>query len=274
MKEIYSVCWNITEKCNEDCKFCFRTFANDLSFDDNKRIADKLINYGVEKITFAGGEPLLYENLFPLVEYIKNIRPNIILSITTNGLLVNNKNYEKILKYFDWISFSFDAIDDNYYKKVGRGKKHMKKNLQNLKLFENKINIKINTVVNKENLNQISEIWDTISKYNIHRWKIFRYYPINSIAKINCNRFNITNSEFNNLKEDISNITNFSNVQVTYNDVEEFETSYFNIYPNGAIKDKTGKEVANILKDSMKFCVSLIDLSNHKLRKEAFENFK
>ena len=72
MNKIYSVCWNITEKCNESCKFCYRTIVDDLSLEENKRIADKLIEHGVEKITFAGGEPLLYKGLFGLAKYIKS----------------------------------------------------------------------------------------------------------------------------------------------------------------------------------------------------------
>ena len=89
MNRIYSVCWNITEKCNENCEFCYRTLVNDLSLEESQKIADKLIEHGVEKITFAGGEPLLYKGLFELSGYIKEKAPNILLSITTNGLLMN-----------------------------------------------------------------------------------------------------------------------------------------------------------------------------------------
>ena len=38
MNKIYSVCWNITEKCNESCEFCYRTIVNDLSLEERKLI--------------------------------------------------------------------------------------------------------------------------------------------------------------------------------------------------------------------------------------------
>lgn len=71
MKELYSICWNITNKCNENCKFCYRKICNDNSLEQNKKIFDNLSQIKVDKITFSGGEPLLYGSLFELVDYIK-----------------------------------------------------------------------------------------------------------------------------------------------------------------------------------------------------------
>lgn len=40
--ELYSICWNITNKCNENCKFCYRKMVKDNTLQDNKTIFDKL----------------------------------------------------------------------------------------------------------------------------------------------------------------------------------------------------------------------------------------
>ena len=114
-KQIYTVCWNITRKCNENCAFCYRTIANDLSLANNKKIADKLLAHGVEKITFAGGEPLMYEDLFTLAEYIKNKNPNIILSLTTNGMLIDKDKELLITKLFDWITLDIESNKRAYH---------------------------------------------------------------------------------------------------------------------------------------------------------------
>lgn len=44
---------------------------NDNSLQNNKKIFDNISKIKIDKITFSGGEPLLYENLFELANYIK-----------------------------------------------------------------------------------------------------------------------------------------------------------------------------------------------------------
>lgn len=52
------VCWNITSKCNRNCKYCFKFNKDDLSLEKNKKVLDNLVKLGVKK--FRG----LAENLF------------------------------------------------------------------------------------------------------------------------------------------------------------------------------------------------------------------
>lgn len=273
MSRIYSVCWNITEKCNEFCKFCYRTLAADLSLEENKIIADILLEQGVEKITFAGGEPLLYSELFVLAEYIKFKNPNVLLSLTTNGLLINEKNREMILKLFDWITFDLESTSVEYHKQVGRGEKHLTKNIENIAFFNNRINIKINTVATKQNINDIPNIWEIIKRFNVKRWKIFRYYPITYKAQDNKDVFSITNEDYINLIDTVMSITSDTDTQIDFNDFEDFRTTYFSIFPNGTLKDNTGRVTCNILQDSIDECIDSIDLTNHITRKRAFERF-
>lgn len=206
MQRIYSVCWNITEKCNENCRFCYRTLSPDLSLEENILIADKLIEYGVEKITFSGGEPLLYKNLIKLAKYIKEKNPSMILSLTTNGMLINESTAKKIIELFDWITFDIDSPSEEYHINVGRGRNHLRKNIENIKLFSGKIKIKVNTVVTKQNLKYIFLIWNILRNFDIKRWKLFRFYPINYQAIQNEDEFSITDTEFKDIISTIKNL--------------------------------------------------------------------
>ena len=96
MNELYSICWNITNKCNENCKFCYRKLCKDNTIEENKKIFDQLSKIKIGKISFCGGEPLLYDELFEIVDYIHNLNPQIKLSITTNGQIIDDKLLEKI----------------------------------------------------------------------------------------------------------------------------------------------------------------------------------
>lgn len=112
MNELYSICWNITNKCNENCKFCYRKLCKDNTIEENKKIFDQLSKIKIGKISFCGGEPLLYDGLFEIVDYIHNLNPQIKLSITTNGQIIDDKLLEKIISKFDYITYSIDSSNE------------------------------------------------------------------------------------------------------------------------------------------------------------------
>lgn len=85
MDSLYSVCWNITSNCNENCKFCFRKKCHENTLEENKKVFDNFSKIKIHKLTFSGGEALLYKDLFELVDYIKEKDPSLILSLTSNG---------------------------------------------------------------------------------------------------------------------------------------------------------------------------------------------
>ena len=269
MNQLYSICWNITNKCNENCKFCYRKMRNDKSLQNNKKIFDNISKIKIDKITFSGGEPLLYENLFELANYIKQKNPQIKLSITTNGQSIDEDIFNKILNTFDWISFSIDSSNIDINDKIGRGKNHLEKIISLLDAFNGKIKIKINTVATKYNIDDLENIYSLISKYNISRWKIFRFYPLRK-GKENEQLFYLNDSE-SQLVEDFVNKMQNENTKIKthYNDLKEFTTSYFNIYPDGSIENSKEEDIGNLLNDDILTILDIKqkELINHNLRK-------
>lgn len=71
MENNFQVVWNITSKCNQKCKFCFRKKSADNSIEKNKEIIDKLSKLEVSTLSISGGEALLYKDIFSLLDYIK-----------------------------------------------------------------------------------------------------------------------------------------------------------------------------------------------------------
>ncbi len=202
-----SICWNITSRCNENCKFCYRIIAdNEISLEKNMEILKVLIELSVDKISWTGGEALLYPNLIELLKVAKKngIKNNLI----TNGRELSKENICEIASYIDYLTLSYDSNSDDIHGLMGRGINHGKHIIEILDFInDEKINIriKINTLVSKMNKSGILDIANVLKKYQIERWKLFKFIPLRNYAIENKFNFEISDKEFNsiilNLKE-------------------------------------------------------------------------
>ena len=86
-----SINFHLIEACNARCAYCFATFPHlgkrdRLSCSDREALVDRLVDAGVGKINFAGGEPTLMRDLGPLCKRIKiRSRGRCAVSLVTNG---------------------------------------------------------------------------------------------------------------------------------------------------------------------------------------------
>ena len=138
-----SICWNITSRCNENCKFCYRIIAdNEISLEKNMEILKVLIELSVDKISWTGGEALLYPNLIELLKVAKKngIKNNLI----TNGRELSEENICEIASYIDYLTLSYDSNSDDIHGLMGRGINHGKHIIEILDFInDEKINIRI-----------------------------------------------------------------------------------------------------------------------------------
>lgn len=196
-----SVCWNITHKCNRNCKYCFREeHEKDLTIEENIEILNNLINLGIRKITWSGGEPTEYEGLDQLLMIAK--KRGLYNKIVTNASNLKEKKSRDIIKYIDEITFSIDSTDDDFNEKMGRGKDYFKEVMDVIKIitieFPN-CKISINTIVMKNNIEAIDKIYEALSKLNIMKWKLLQFCSFRGVASKNKDNFFITNEEYINV---------------------------------------------------------------------------
>lgn len=155
-----------TERCNSRCSVCdyWKTKVDDNPIHDNEIIdtIDRLVVKGLETLIFTGGEPLLRaKELFKLCRQIKEKHPKLSIRLLTNGILLE-KYIEEIQSIFDVVVVSFDAINREGYKRL-RGVDGFEKVIRAIKILkasEVPIEIRLRTVVQKENYKHIPEIID------------------------------------------------------------------------------------------------------------------
>ncbi len=91
--------WEITNKCDLECKHCFiddnAHSREDLSVTQNIELLNRLVKLGVRKIVFSSKEPLIYEDLDKLIYECE--KRNIKTEIVTNGIQLSNEDFAKKL---------------------------------------------------------------------------------------------------------------------------------------------------------------------------------
>lgn len=238
------ICWNITSRCNQGCRYCHR-FLNipELNFKKNKKILRNLINRGVTNLTWTGGEPLLYYKVDELMKIAHN--NGIKNKLITNGSMLTIEKINRICGYLDSITLSIDSIDPKINIKLGRDKNHfynIDRTLEYLKRTKNPIRIRINTVINSYNINNVGSLMAYLSKFNIDCWRIFMFMPLREIAVKNKNDFQISYKTFDKAKKYI--IKNNKAKKMEFRKTKDMESKYLLILANGdIIITKKGKDI-------------------------------
>jgi radical S-adenosyl methionine domain-containing protein 2 len=200
-KNGYVINLHLLEKCNYHCKHCFARFDSHklLLVQDWKQIIDNITKKShISRFNLAGGEPLLYQGLDEVIEYINT--KNIQVSLITNGYLLSEERIREFKGRLSMLGISIDALHAEVLQKIGRCTKRQEIFSMNRciglckSIKENNIQLKINTVVTRLNLRE--NIGDLIQTICPDRWKILKMKQFSSDNNDNSG-LEITEDEFN-----------------------------------------------------------------------------
>lgn len=171
-----TVSFHLVKPCNKKCKFCYATF-NDfhtkmLSYSEAEDIIIELALAGVKKITFAGGEPMLYPHLKGVIKRAKLC--GMTTSIITNGSLLTEDWLIEMKPYLDWIGLSIDSLSIANNIRSGRFISLADAiDYEELVSLINKhdFKLKINTVIHA--FNWFETLLPFIKQAKPSRWKVF-----------------------------------------------------------------------------------------------------
>lgn len=155
---------SVTDRCNLRCRYCMPNgiacvpMTEILTFEEITEVCSAAAELGIKYIRLTGGEPLVRRGCEKLVKMIKNIDGIEKVSITTNGILLNDKLDELIDAGMDGVNISLDTLDNEKFRLI-TGFYGLEKVLSAIDESYNRgLNVKINTVLLSENINEYRNI--------------------------------------------------------------------------------------------------------------------
>ena len=112
--------WNYTYRCNLNCMHCYsrtRTDVGELSTEDKLSVAKNLVKSKVFTVNLGGGEPLLCNDVFEIIEYLAS--NGVHVNLSTNGWKLTDEKVEKLKKAgLKGVSVSIDHTDKEIHDSI------------------------------------------------------------------------------------------------------------------------------------------------------------
>ncbi len=190
-----SLLWDVTSRCNLRCKHCYnaekyfnKVFEkNDLSLYQCKEVIDKIKKMKFDHIHLLGGEPLIREDIYDIIEYAVNA--GITVTINTNGTLLSENNIDKLIESgISQITISLDSTIEEVNDDI-RGKGTYQRVIKNILSLNEKLKnnddvlVQIATVITKKNSKDIPEFPILLKKLGIKNISVLSLYSCGNVLK-------------------------------------------------------------------------------------------
>jgi cyclic pyranopterin phosphate synthase len=145
---------SVTDRCNLRCVYCMPSddvewFKKDniLSYEEITRLTAIFVSLGVDKIRITGGEPTVRPHIANLIEAISRLDRVKSISMTTNGLLLQDNLLRLKKAGLDGVNISLDTFRKDRFKSIC-GIDGLQRVLASIKAADLAgLKLKINTVV-------------------------------------------------------------------------------------------------------------------------------
>lgn len=205
---IYSAQINLLNSCYQKCVGCrkYEWPSTKLEFTEVMNIINELSEMNCQSLVLSGGEPMKYERVGDIIEYANNY--NIKVGVLTSGMFPGNidsnteynlncSNYtqlDKVVKYSDYIAFSYDGATQETFKKC-RGVDCIGMIQDNIYIVNtrksriaSKVRLKINMTVSNINYKEMSDVLKIAQDLQVNECNFF---PIHTWNELKINNINI-----------------------------------------------------------------------------------
>jgi len=118
---------SVTDRCNLRCTYCmpehtpaYRERSEILTFEEIARVVRVAVSLGVNKVRLTGGEPLVRREIDRLVGMLSRTGGLEKLSLTTNGVLLEQQAKPLFEAGLQSVNVSLDALDEDEFQRATR----------------------------------------------------------------------------------------------------------------------------------------------------------
>ncbi len=170
---------DITHRCNLKCNICeIRSDRPIKEFATNevKSLIAQAYDWGVKEFVLSGGEPLIREDIFEILDYVKEKKYH--TGILTNGILLDDKFIGRLSPYLTSralsLSISLDALTPEIHDDIRGGKGCFEKTIKGLKKLaylkktDPGINFNVISIILNENLEELLSLAGFLKSLNVN----------------------------------------------------------------------------------------------------------
>ena len=143
---------SITYRCNLRCKYCMPDgienipMSDILTFEEICRVVEQAASLGIKNIKITGGEPLVRKGCPDLIGMLKKIDGIEQVTLTTNGVLLEEQLPELLAAGLDAVNISLDVMDRQRFVEI-TGRDEYDRVISSIKAaYDSGLRTKINTV--------------------------------------------------------------------------------------------------------------------------------
>ena len=176
------VTWDVTSRCNLSCRHCSNkelSYGDDLSTESILTILDQLHAFGIQHISFSGGEPLLREDLFSILQKAKEL--DIAVTLATNSTLIDAPTASRLHTIgIDSIQTSIDGMGPTHdsFRGVPGCFEKACTGIENL--VQEDLTVVVTTTVTTLNCSEIEQVMDLCVEMGVHAYVINDLIPVGS----------------------------------------------------------------------------------------------
>lgn len=189
--------WHLTNKCNKRCSHCYQEeyYGDELTLEELLKQGEEFLNLLEEynkannqdkkgQINLTGGEPFVREDIWEVLDFIKEHRDKLSFGVLTNGSLLTEEVVKKLKSYSPkMVQISLDGGRVAHDKIRGEGSFH--EVVTALKLLKKyKIKSLVSFTANNENLNEFKEVVKIGRKCGAYKVWTDRMVPISPLNRV------------------------------------------------------------------------------------------